>query len=146
MSEHKEIIQPDADYVMYAENMARTYYSKEVFDHAVRVANYVSDNELIPQRFRKQCIALALMHDLLEDTDYQIGDNLGAHFKECLELLTKPKHQTYVEYIKNIRSHVVTHESAYWVKLADIKDHLSQTETLTERLRDKYVKALPFLL
>ncbi len=146
MSEYKEVPHSDADYVMYAANMARKYYSKDAFDHAVRVSNYVSENKLIPRKFRKQCIALALMHDLLEDTDYQLGDNLSAHFKECLLLLTKPKHQTYVEYIKNIRSHVVTHESAYWVKLADIKDHLSQTETLTERLRDKYVAALPFLL
>lgn len=46
---------------MYAANMARKYYSEDAFDHAVRAANYVSDNELIPQRFRKQCIALALM-------------------------------------------------------------------------------------
>ncbi|MDF2885564.1 MAG: hypothetical protein K0R54_6138, partial [Clostridiaceae bacterium] len=29
---------------------------------------------------------------------------------------------------------------------ADMKDHLAQTETLTDKLKEKYLKALPYLL
>ena len=35
---------------------------------------------------------------------------------------------------------------AWWVKIADMKDHLAQRDTLTEKLRDKYLEALPHLL
>ena len=52
----------------------------------------------------------------------------------------------YIPYIQHIRACAGDWPEAWWVKLADIKDHLAQTDTLTERLRDKYVGALPYLL
>lgn len=37
-------------------------------------------------------------------------------------------------------------QAVYWVKIADMKDHLSQKETLTERLKEKYLEGLVILL
>lgn len=119
----------------------------ETLSHAYRVMGYVTMNVMIPKDKADDCIALAIMHDLIEDTEYHMDETkLDPHFCECLTLLTKPKFQVYVEYIKNIRKHAASHEEAYWVKIADMKDHLSQRDTLTEKLRDKYVNALPYLL
>lgn len=101
-----------------------------------------------PYEYKEECLALAVMHDLWEDTDYPRGCGLGEYFEKALNLLTKPKDMDYIEYIKKIRDTACTNwrMCAWWVKLADMKDHLAQTETLTEKLRDKYLAALPYLL
>ena len=52
----------------------------------------------------------------------------------------------YIKYIKKIRDYSDTKPEAYWVKMADMKDHLSQTDTLTDKLKEKYLTALPYLL
>jgi hypothetical protein len=87
------------------------------------------------------------MHDLIEDTEYT-GSELPENFYKALKLLTKPKEQDYIEYIKNIKdtSNTDWRICAYWVKLADMKDHLAQTDTLTDKLKEKYLNALPYLL
>ncbi len=135
------------DIVEYAARLAGQYYDAETNAHAVRVAGYVREHPLIPDEIRADCIALALMHDLWEDTDCppDILSDCG-HLQACLLLLTRSKETEYTEYIANIRSHAKDMPEAYWVKLADLKDHLALTETLTDRRRDKYIKALPCLL
>lgn len=131
----------------YALKVAKKYYPKDKYDHAMRVMQYVADNEMIPQQYREDCLVLAVMHDLLEDTEY-LGNALPENTNKALNLLTKPKDKDYIEYIKEIRdtSNIGWRMCAWWVKLADMKDHLAQTETLTEKLRDKYLAALPYLL
>lgn len=47
---------------------------------------------------------------------------------------------------KKIKEEYKNYPEAYWVKLADMKDHLAQTDTLTDKLKDKYLTALPYLL
>lgn len=132
--------------ISYAEEMAKKYYPADKYEHAMRVAAYVRENNMITDNERENSIALAIMHDLLEDTEYQLDDNLDAHFNECLQLVTKPEDMEYIEYIKRVRQQAGTHREAYWVKLADMKDHLALTDTLTERLKEKYLRALPYLL
>ena len=132
--------------ISYALKMARKYYDKETFAHSMRVAAYVTENNLIPDEQMDDCIALAIMHDLLEDTEYHISDKMDQYLSDCLRLITKPKEQDYIEYIKNIREHADMYQLTYWVKLADMKDHLIQTETLTDKLKEKYLKAIPYLL
>lgn len=133
--------------IAYALKMARKYYSNDTYDHAMRVMAYVAENEVIPDEYKDDCIALAIMHDLLEDTEYT-GGGLQDNMYRALDLISKPKEQSYIEYIKNIKHYACTSwgQCAYWVKLADMKDHLSQKETLTEKLKDKYLAALPYLL
>ena len=131
----------------YAFRMAKRYYEPKTYNHALRVAQYVVDNPMIPEEKIDDCIALAIMHDLLEDTKWSGGfSDEYKYFEECLYLITKPKDMNYLVYIAKIHDYSDTHPEAYWVKMADMKDHLSQTETLTDELRDKYLSALPYLL
>lgn len=141
----------------YALRMAKQYYEPKTYDHAIRVATYVAENPMIPNEIMDDCIALGIMHDLIEDTDYEkrAKDDLynpnsnltkDKHFFNCLSFLTKEVGEDYIGYIKKIKEVSDDMPEVYWVKLADMKDHLAQTETLTEKLRDKYLAALPYLL
>lgn len=133
--------------VEYAYETARRYYTPDTFAHAVRVAGYIRENPVIPAGLQEDCFALALMHDLWEDTEYmEDAGIMGVHFAECLAILTRPEGTDYITYIQHIRACAAGWPEAWWVKLADMKDHLAQADTLTERLRDKYVRALPYLL
>lgn len=131
----------------YALVMARKFYDAKTYNHAMRVATFVAENPLIHEENMEDCIALAIMHDLWEKTEFPksaIKNEL--RFREGLELLTKPKETDYFVYIKNIKECADTNPEAYWVKVAEIKDHLSETDGLTEKLREKYLAALLYLL
>lgn len=131
----------------YALRTAKQYYKPDTYNHVLRVAGYVSENPMIPCEKMDDCIALAIMHDLKEDTEWDDEYIPGyEHLWDCLNLLTKPNNIDYIDYLKLI--HNCSHGSpeAYWVKMADMKDHLMQTETLTDKLKEKYLNALPYLL
>lgn len=130
----------------YALRTAKQYYKPKTYEHALRVAGYVAENNLIPHKEMDDCIALAIMHDLLEDTDYKIETWIPEYFSRCLEEITQKEGEEYIEYIKRLRSNADTLTPVYWVKIADMKDHLAQTETLTDKLKEKYLAALPYLL
>lgn len=132
--------------VEYAHAMALKYYDGEKYQHAMRVADAVKANIIIPEEQKERCYKLAIMHDLLEDTSYSIHELKNSYYINCLKILTKEKSQNYIEYIQNIKASAQLYPEAYWVKLADMKDHLAQKETLTERLKQKYLDALPELL
>lgn len=127
--------------------VSKEYYNDKTYAHALRVMQYVAENEMIPKEYRNDCLCLALMHDLLEDTDFK-AVYLPENFTKALKLLTKPKDMDYIEYIKDIRNtgHTNWRMCAYYVKLADMKDHFMQTETLTDKLKEKYLNAIGYLL
>lgn len=134
--------------------------------HASRVAGYVLNNPMVRDNLIEICLIVALCHDLIEDTDYTLedmkrdfkpyDDNFLWHGKEpstvvteAVEILTKDKKEKYDDYISRVKeksSHSLAGEVAYWVKIADIKDHLSQKETLGERRKEKYLSGLAILL
>lgn len=100
---------------------------------------------------RNDCIVLAYMHDLVEDTDFvesEMYKNLNEAVKMALTLITKGKDESYDEYCQKLRdnSGMGPGKMAWLVKLADMKDHLNQTETLSERRKEKYLSGLRFLL
>ena len=133
--------------VSKAMELAAKYYDEDTYAHVMRVAGYVAQNMTIPYEYRDECVALAICHDLIEDTKCSLAgfpDNFG----EALKLLSKPKGEDYVEYCKRLRPTRGTHyqNCAYWVKLADMKDHLTLTDTLTDRLKEKYLVGLAVLL
>ena len=130
----------------YALRMAKRYYETETYEHALRVAANVADNNIIPDSKMDLCISLAIMHDLIEDTNYGEFNDVPLALKHGMKNITKRRDEDYISYIKNIVNNKDTCPEAWWVKLADMKDHLAQTETLTEKLRDKYLTALPYLL
>lgn len=130
---------------------ARTHYSAEGFAHACRVAEFVMENEAVPGSMKENCYIVALMHDLLEDTDFDIKELLdmegyyckGGSISRALKQLTHLKHtDSYEQYIAKIPHGSI----AYWVKIADMKDHLTQVETLTDKLKEKYLRGLAILL
>lgn len=127
--------------------VAREYYDDATYQHAMRVAAYVTNDNLIPDDKKDNCVVLAIMHDLLEDTKFNISTfSINYYLKDCLQILTKDTEIVYEEYIRNIKDKYTYRPEAYWVKLADIKDHLCQTETLTEKLKEKYLSVIPYLL
>lgn len=133
--------------IAYAMRMAKEYYDEETYAHAARVAQYVAENNLIPDSKMDDCIALAWMHDLREDTEWTGWfDAEHEQVEKCLDCLTRPKEMDYIEYIDRIRKWANIRPEAYWVKLADMKDHLAQKDTLTDKLKEKYLAALPYLL
>lgn len=133
--------------ISVALDLARQYYDEKTYAHVLRVAGYVVDNKAIPADFRDECVCLAIMHDLLEDTDYKPYD-IPENFKIALELLTKPKEMSYKEYCQNLQCGRGTGPRicAYFVKLADMKDHLNLKDTLTDKLKNKYLEGLAILL
>lgn len=117
--------------------VARKYYDENAYYHAMRVAGYVVNDNLIPKEKMERCVALAIMPSNVYD----------AYIKKCLELLTRDKEKvSYEDYLSNIKKNFNSYPEVYWVKMADMKDHLSQKATLTDKLKEKYLKALPCLL
>lgn len=133
--------------VSWAMRIAKEYYTEETYQHAVRVATYVAENDIIPQEYREECVALAFCHDLLEDTKFSPA-GLPECFGKALKLLTKSKDVNYDDYCKELKDtqHTNWRMCAYWVKLADMKDHLNQVDTLTPALKEKYLSGLRYLL
>lgn len=132
--------------IAYALRMAKQYYKPDTYEHALRVASYVADNAIIPGNLMDTCISLAIMHDLIEDTHYAEFENIPNELKDGLSIISKNKDTDYNDYVRYIANNKFCCPEAYFVKLADMKDHLTQTETLTDKLRDKYLAALPYLL
>lgn len=131
--------------------LCRLYYDEETFEHAKRVAEYAKDiYKLYAYKadVEKFIYHLALAHDLYEDTDISQNTWFDNNFEANLQLLTREENESYNNYIAKIRKEAVipTYKPAYIVKLADMKDHLSQTETLTEKLKNKYISTMRYLL
>ncbi len=97
-------------------------------------------------------ICVALMHDVLEDTDYTIDDIRALGFPQdildALVCITRDKSISYEDYILIVK----TNEIATRVKLADL-EHNSDTSRLpgddtayNNSLLDRYAKAKRVLL
>lgn len=97
-------------------------------------------------------ICVALMHDVLEDTDYTIDDIRALGFPQdildALVCITRDKGISYEDYILIVK----TNEIATRVKLADL-EHNSDTSRLpgddtayNNSLLDRYAKAKRVLL
>lgn len=92
----------------------------------------------------------ALLHDVVEDTDYTIEDLIDMDYPreviEALQLLTHTNSVPYLDYVKAIKNNPI----AKAVKLADLQ-HNSDTSRLDEITQDalnrveKYKKAINLL-
>lgn len=142
----------DINDILNIDELCKKHYEPETYEHCKRVANLIRKN---PHRAwceedTNYLYSLALCHDLFEDTEctsYEIGQCFRysySRFINDLDILTQKNKETYIEYIKRICK--CGSKEAYFVKLADMKDHLTQTETLTDKLKKKYYEAIPYLL
>lgn len=131
--------------------MCSKYYDTKTLRHCLRVAKYAVENVCLRSDDDRQiAFIIALCHDLLEDTNISIetiaeATELNVNFlANVLGALTRKKSETYLDYIKRLKQNQSPYP--YIVKIADMKDHLSQKDTLTEKLKEKYWNVLPELL
>ena len=128
--------------------LAEKFYPKKKFIHATRVATYAMEKAILRRDIKpEEAYAVGLAHDLLEDTEctcddldpvmdkFLIGDILA---------LSKNDGESYDHYIADLLEN--GSELAKLVKGADMKDHMMQTETLTEKLWEKYKPHLKYFL
>ena len=114
----------------------------DYINHPVRVASNVGDDE--------SAMIVALLHDVVEDTDITLNDLntfLLPKESEALRMLTHDESVPYMEYIEQI-SH---NRLATLVKMADLKHNmdLSRLAVVTEKDRKrvkKYEKSFTFLM
>lgn len=113
---------------------------KPYISHLMRVAARVADDEI--------CMCVALLHDILEDTDTEAGELYAFGFDEeiveAVILLTKDTSITYHENIAKIKLNAVARR----VKIADLEDNLDPSRALPAHLdwmRDRYREALETL-
>ena len=94
--------------------------------------------------------AVALLHDVLEDSPYTTEELILAGLPEtvvsAVQILTKKKGQDYQQYLELVKSNPI----ARCVKLADLKHNsdLSRLATVTEKdleRLEKYKKAIDYL-
>jgi len=93
--------------------------------HVTRVVGMVySEDERI----------VAALHDV-----YEHGHDVRApeHLSHSLDLITRKDSDTYAEYIQKLKHDTVARR----VKMADLKDHLFDWESLPLSLASRYIKA-----
>ncbi|OXZ24735.1 GTP pyrophosphokinase [Finegoldia magna] len=111
------------------------------FLHPLRVSKKISD-----RRYK----IVALLHDVLEDSDkYTINDFdfLDSEQKDALIKLTHLENVGYMDYIKNIKSNSIARK----VKLMDLEDNMNLNRLICFTEKDfkrveKYKKARDYLL
>lgn len=128
-------------------SLAAQYYPKKKLAHALRVAEYATAKASLLKMDITEAYMIALAHDLLEDTECPKEDLmsvLGIESYNSVVLLTKDPQEKYEDYIHKILD--AKDDYAFIVKQADMKDHMTLTDTLTEKLRDKYIPVLHYFL
>ena len=140
--------------------IAQKMLSPEGFEHSLKVAEYALELKEIfsSSADRDTFFIMAILHDVLEDAPEDSKEKIEALFEDglpkemyaALQRLTHNKetvdYNFYCEKIKYFAMRSSYGEVAYIVKLADMKDHLSRRETLTDKLKEKYLTGLSYLL
>ena len=128
-------------------------YGNPYFYHLERVANRVRDMEynMVDETSEINLyIVAAYLHDVIEDTDYLIGDlidEFGETVAEAVKLLTRDKEETYANYVVGIKNSVFLEgKIARVVKLADLFDHLMGPTPCPPHLIKRYEKSLYTLI
>lgn len=105
---------------------------------------------LAEQMKTEDAAVVALLHDVVEDTDYTLDDLRGMDYPpqviEALGLLTHDKTVPYLEYVAAIKENPI----ARAVKLADLRHNsdmsrLDYVDEKVERRIQKYAEAIKLL-
>ena len=105
---------------------------------------------LAEQMNTEETTIVALLHDLVEDTDYTIEDLVDMGFDksitDAIALMTHADNVAYMDYVRAIKDNSI----AKAVKLADLKHNsdLTRLDTVDEKAlsrREKYLKAIAIL-
>jgi len=105
---------------------------------------------LAEQMKNEETTVVALLHDLVEDTDYTIEDLMSMGFSksitDAIALMTHANDVEYMDYVREIKNNPI----AKAVKLADLKHNsdLTRLDVADEKAlsrREKYLKAIKLL-
>lgn len=105
---------------------------------------------LAEQMKTEETTVVALLHDLVEDTDYTIEDLMSMGFSksitDAIALMTHANDVEYMDYVRKIKNNPI----AKAVKLADLKHNsdLTRLDVADEKAlsrREKYLKAIKLL-
>lgn len=105
---------------------------------------------LAEQMQTEETTVVALLHDLVEDTDYTIEDLVSMGFSknmtDAIALMTHADDVTYMDYVRKIKNNPI----AKVVKLADLKHNsdLTRLDVVDEKAlkrKEKYLKAIKIL-
>lgn len=105
---------------------------------------------LAEQMQTEETTVVALLHDLIEDTDYTIEDLTSMGFSknitDAIALMTHADSVEYMDYVREIKNNPI----AKAVKLADLKHNsdLSRLDVVDEKAlnrREKYLNAIKLL-
>lgn len=110
-------------------------YSPNIKEHVNRVA-------ILAATYGNDYEAVALLHDILEDTE-TTEDELPKEYRADIVTLTRKDTETYFEYIERVSK---GSKRAITIKLLDIEDHLNNKETLKTSLEKRYLKAKKILM
>ena len=128
-------------------------YGNPYFYHLERVANRVREMEydMVDETSEINLyITAAYLHDVIEDTDYLIGDiidKFGETIAEAVKLLTRGEEETYADYVVGIKKSVFLEgKIARVVKMADLLDHLMGPTPCPPNLIKRYEKSLYSLM
>lgn len=97
---------------------------------------------LAEQMETEDAVIVALLHDVVEDTNYTIDDIKEIGFSkrviEALELMTHDKSVPYMDYVAKIKNNPI----AKAVKIADLKHNsdLSRLDIVDDKARKKAAK------
>ena len=132
--------------------LASKWYPDKKFFHAMRVAEYATDQPLLQEdpELIESLFVVGLLHDILEDTKLTSDELYKCTYiyqdeYDAIEILTHHKEDcSYEDYIKQIVDS--KSQLALLVKRADMKDHLMQSDTLSDKLKEKYYPVIKYLL
>ena len=105
---------------------------------------------LAEQMQTEETAVVALLHDLVEDTDYTIEDltsmGFGKNITDAIALMTHADDVAYMDYVRKIKNNPI----AKAVKLADLKHNsdLTRLDIVDEKAlnrREKYLEAIKLL-
>ena len=113
---------------------------KPVYIHALRIAS-----ALDMLGYDEDYIVTAILHDIIEDADRELGDVLwrfNRNVRKAIHSLTRKKTETYFEYIERVRQ---GSDLAIKVKQFDVYDHLYFKQNINDSLIKRYETASEIL-
>ena len=127
------------------------YLPPKKIAHSLRVAQYAMEDydfyEYPMIDNYEDVFITAILHDVVEDSECTFEDletyGIPKYIIEDLKYLTKEEDEEYLDYIKRCVSGPVM---PIIIKRADMKDHLLLKDTLSDRLKEKYLPAIPYIL
>lgn len=105
-------------------------------EHPRRVASLIAKQTYINEEFKRDCLTVAYLHDVLEDTDmtldYLKENHLSQEQEAALIAITRIEGQSYLQHILDCKENPI----ARVVKQADLADKIGDLKPGS--LKDKY--------